>query len=79
MASEAQALAADAEQRALEVVVVLVGAVAAGAMPVEDRLYPVESRLVDQGVVASGALDAVAGDDAHVVVVAQDAVDGAAR
>lgn len=56
VASVAQALAADTEERALQVVVVLVGAVAAGPVPIQNFLYLVEGRLVDQGVVASGAL-----------------------
>ncbi|HTA33962.1 MAG TPA: hypothetical protein VK721_11100 [Solirubrobacteraceae bacterium] len=78
MTSVAKTLAADAEKSSLQVVVVFVGAVAADSVPVEHLLYVVEGRAVDQGVVASLALDAIVGDNPRVVVVAEHAVDHAA-
>ncbi|MGC2373111.1 MAG: hypothetical protein WA484_04470 [Solirubrobacteraceae bacterium] len=76
--SVAQALAASTEQRSLQVVVVLVGTVSTGTVAVEDPLHLVKGRLVDQGIVATLALDAVAGDDSQVEVVAKDAMHGSA-
>jgi hypothetical protein len=67
VASVAQALAADpTEQGAGEVVGVLVGAVAAGAVSVEDVLDLLEGLAVDDRLVTSLALDAVSGDDPDV-------------
>ncbi|HEY7953445.1 MAG TPA: hypothetical protein VID70_10710 [Solirubrobacteraceae bacterium] len=48
-------------------------------MAVEHLLHLLEGRWVDQGGMASGALGAVERDDPDVVVVAEDAVDHAAR
>ncbi len=80
VASITQALAADpAEQRAGEVVGVLVGAVAGGAVGIEHPLDLIEGLPVDDRLVAPLALDASARDDADVVVVAEHPVDHAAR
>jgi hypothetical protein len=79
MAAVAQPLAAGAVDGALEVVAVLVGAVAAGAMAVQNLLHAVEGLAVDDGLVASLALDARAGHDPGVEVVSEYPVDHAAR
>jgi hypothetical protein len=65
VASVVKTLAADAAEAPLQIMVVFVGAVAADAVAIENLLYLVEGRPVDQGVVASLALDAVVGDDAY--------------
>jgi hypothetical protein len=77
--SVAEALAAPAEQGALQVVAVLEGAITAATMAVEHPLDLLEGRGIDQRLVQSLALDAVQGHDADVVVVSEQAVEHAAR
>lgn len=48
--------------------------VVAGAVGGQDLLYAVEGLLVDQSRVTAAPLDAASGDDAEVVVIAQDAM-----
>jgi hypothetical protein len=79
MTAVAEALAARAVDRSLQVVVVFVGAVAADPVGVEDSLHVCEGLLVHECGVKARALDALAGDDAGVVVVAQHAMNHAAR
>ncbi len=72
-------VAALAEQQAGEVVVVLAAAARrADSAGREDLLDPLELVDADDGVVAADALLIAPGDDAGVVVVAQDAVDAGA-
>jgi hypothetical protein len=79
MTAVAEALAAGAVDRSLQVVVVFVGAVAADPVGVEDSLHVREGLLVHECGVKARALDALAGDDAGVVVVAQHTMDHASR
>jgi hypothetical protein len=80
VAAVSKALAADpTEQRTGQIVGVLVRAVAASAMGVQNALGLIEGLPVDDRLMASGALDALAGDDADVVVVPEHPVNHAAR
>lgn len=72
------AAAVVAEDRALEVVEVLLGAVAGVTVSVEDLLHLLEGVSVDDRGVASLALDAFAGNDPDVVIIAQEAVHAVA-
>jgi hypothetical protein len=79
-AIEAESPPADAAvQRADQVVAVLVRAIAAGTMGIEHLLDPLECRAVNDGLVATGSLDALECDDPDVVIVAEQPVNHAAR
>ncbi|HEY4915859.1 MAG TPA: hypothetical protein VIH92_03035 [Solirubrobacteraceae bacterium] len=77
MAAVAETLAADAEDRPLQVMMVFRGAIPTDAVAVKHLLHLIEGCPVDEGLVASFALRAVVGDDPCVVVVTEHAVDHA--
>ena len=77
--SIAESASAGAVDGAGQVVHVLLGAVATGSVTVQHCLDLLEGGGVDQRVVPPLKFHAATGDDAGVVVVAQDAVERASR
>lgn len=79
MTTVTQPLAADAVERALQVVAVFVGAVAARTVTVQHLLHLLEGLGVDDGLVSSLALGALASHDPGVEVVKADAATNVGR